>query len=215
MTAGPRLTRKALKPGDRYGRLTAIAVHSVNSGGLKRWRFRCDCGEEVVAIGSKVRTGNTSSCGCLRAETSGARTLARQLTHGMSRTSEYRIWIGMLRRCEQPHRPEYKRYGARGITVCERWHDFKAFFANMGRRPSPLHSIDRIDVNGNYEPGNCRWVLPVQQGRNRRNARIVEYGGRLMSLSEAAEIAGINYATVHSRIEKQGWSISRALSTST
>ena len=111
-----------------------------------------------------------------------------------------------------PNSPGFHNYGGRGISTCERWQSFEAFRDDMGEPPSRAHSIDRIDNDGNYEPSNCRWATAKEQGRNRRNLIMVEFNGSNVCLAEAAERAGLNYATVYQRIFKHGWSVARALS---
>jgi hypothetical protein len=112
----------------------------------------------------------------------------------------------MIYRCESPNCHQYANYGGRGVRVCDRWrHSFEAFLQDMGKSPSKKHSIDRIDVNGNYEPSNCRWVLPITQTRNRRSCRYIEIGGETKTMSEWCEIYNIDKATVSNRIAR-GWS---------
>lgn len=126
-------------------------------------------------------------------------------------TREYRTWINMKSRCYTPTSTGYKDYGGRGIKVCERWlHSFGAFLEDMGPRPSPEHSIDRIDCDGDYEPSNCRWATRTEQARNFRANRIVEAFGRSMTLAEAAEQSGLPYNTVLYRL-KRGWTLDQAL----
>jgi hypothetical protein len=119
----------------------------------------------------------------------------------------------MLRRCDNPKDTEFANYGGRGITVCERWRDFKNFIADMGEPPSPRHSIDRIDNDGNYQPYNCRWATPTEQALNKRtykNARLVHFRGETMSVSKAARLVGLKPNTVYARVRK-GWPVDRAL----
>jgi hypothetical protein len=126
------------------------------------WVFLCDCGREVRARGSSVARGHTVGC---------KKKCKSQVVRGRENNSlpESTVWGAMKRRCYNKNSPEYKYYGARGITVCERWRkSFSDFYADMGPRPSPKHSIDRIDVNGNYEPSNCRWATQLIQSRNTR-----------------------------------------------
>src|SRR5690606_6584889 len=127
-------------------------------------------------------------------------------------TPEYNAWSSMKSRCENPTVASNKDYGGRGIRVCDRWRDsFETFLADMGPRPSPQHSIDRIDNNGNYEPRNCRWATVLRQQRNKRSNHYVQFRGKTMTVTEAAEIAGANIVLVRSRI-KRGWPIERAVS---
>lgn len=125
---------------------------------------------------------------------------------------EYAAWASMKSRCLNQSARNFADYGGRGIQVCDRWRDsFEAFLADMGTRPSTKHSIDRIDNDGNYEPGNCRWALPLAQCRNKRSNHLVEWQGQTMTVTEAAERAGANIVLVRSRI-RRGWDIARALS---
>lgn len=149
--------------GDRFGRLIVVAPARP-----RYWRCVCDCGAKVTVRSTALTTGNSKSCGCLRAEKM-AETGKSYRTHGLSRTSEYRSWKALIHRCYTVKNNRYQYYGALGVTVCERWrHSFETFLADMGTRPTPTHSIDRVDPSGNYEPANCRWATPTQQRRNRR-----------------------------------------------
>jgi len=120
----------------------------------------------------------------------------------------------MLDRCSKPSQESYRLYGERGVTVCERWREsFENFLGDMGRKPSPSHSIDRIDVEANYEPSNCRWATPKQQGRNKRTNRIINHNGLSLTLVEWAERTGIKATTISMRLDHYGWNVSEALST--
>jgi hypothetical protein len=135
----------------------------------------------------------------------------RGYIHGMSSSPEFNTWAGIQQRCTDVNDPTYQRYGARGITVCDEWKHFEDFYADMGPRPSPDHSIDRIDNEAGYCKSNCKWSTRKEQCRNRRSTHVVEYQGREMSLMEATEIAGAEYHLVKKRIYR-GWDIDRALS---
>lgn len=133
------------------------------------------------------------------------------IKHGMSHSPEYRSWTQMKNRCSNHRCKFYPIYGGRGIEVCARWGDFQGFFQDMGQRPTIRHSLDRIDPNGNYEPGNCRWATSKEQQRNRRNNRVYTYLGRSAPLSELCELHGMNRHTVMSRLN-YGASIEVAMS---
>lgn len=202
--------------GKRSGILTAIRyIGPIGNSSL--WLCRCDCGKE-----KKVRVSNfgkTQSCGCLRRQ----QMSERQTTHGATkngvRLPEYDVWATMKARCYNPNNKHFNRYGGRGITVCDRWligendlTGFECFLLDMKRRPNPDLQIDRFpNNNGNYEPTNCRWATVTQQQRNRSSNHLISYAGKSVSLTEAAEAAGINASTVFGRINL-GWSEEEALS---
>jgi hypothetical protein len=194
--------------GQRFGRLVAIEI--IARPGNTTWRCKCDCGGESTSGGSDLRSGRVESCGCIRRERA-ATVLAKLNTrHGLSKagpngrgTPEYAAWARMRRRCETPTDRVYRHYGGRGITVCQRWREsFEAFLADMGPRPGSNLSLDRLDVNGNYEPGNCRWATQSEQMRNTRRNRYVLVDGARVCVSEAAERLGTTSDRIRGMVKR-------------
>lgn len=161
--AGAKLAvQHAVLPGIRFTRLVVIGPDPSKH---RYVQCICDCGTVKSIRVDHLATNATRSCGCLRNDNKAS------VTHGMRYTTEYSIWENMLKRCRNPRNKRYKSYGGRGISVCDRWLDFKNFFSDMGNRPHGL-TLDRIDVNGNYEPTNCRWATRAQQAQNTTKTKL-------------------------------------------
>jgi hypothetical protein len=170
------------------------------------WLCRCACGKEKEILASNLTLGITQSCGCLQRE----RTRAASLTHGRSGTPEHEIWQGMRKRCYQPTCRAYKDYGGRGIQVCDEWQDFARFYADMGPRPSPKHTVERHDNNGPYAPDNCSWAPRSEQANNTRRNRRLTLRGETRTLHQWAQSVGMTDHVLKKRLNR-GWRIDKAL----
>ena len=191
-----------------FGRLIALE-RGPNRGQQTQWWCQCVCGNRCLVSVGNLRSGMTQSCGCLVKEHIGQ----VRRTHGLSHTPEHNIWCLMRARCTNPKRSGFVRYGARGITVCERWnHSFQNFLADMGKRPTPQHTLERKDNDGPYSPENCVWASLHTQARNRRNNRYITLDGTTKCLVEWLAIKGIRTSTYTER-RCRGWSAERALTT--
>ena len=191
--------------GDRFGRLTAIRRDESAQDALKAsgkrprvmWLCICDCGNEHTVESSCLTTGKTKSCGCLQKEARGS----GSITHGMTGTKEYMTWKAINNRCTNKNLKFYKNYGGRGIKVCDRWGSFENFYADMGDSPTPSHSIERIDVNGNYEPINCKWATQIEQANNKNRNKYIEHDGLRLTYSQWGRKIGMKPHTIRRRIE--------------
>jgi hypothetical protein len=188
--------------GQIFGRWSVIREFG-RKFGAATWLCKCDCGTIKEVMSRSLVKGMSRSCGCLRDEISSRKNSKHGLAKG-GKFPEYNAWYDMISRCEKPTMPYYHRYGARGITVCERWRNsFRDFIADMGKRPSSKHSIDRIDNDGNYEPSNCRWATREEQNNNRSCCVYLEYDGRKLTLSQWSKVTGINQQTIGLRYRKK------------
>lgn len=174
-----------------------VSYAGSRKGGGAIWRCQCDCGNEVECQSANLVNGRTKSCGCY------ARDNPPRLRHGWSKTKTHNIWCGMRQRCENILSEAYPLYGGRGIHVCERWHTFENFIADMGV-PPPGSSLDRINNDGPYSPENCRWASKLVQARNRRSVLTVEWRGETRTLPEWEELTGIPRKTLWHRMNKEG-----------
>src|SRR5260370_8449908 len=207
------MTRLIDLAGKRFGRLSVIERGPDWKPRISQWHCKCDCGNMALVIGYNLRAGLTTSCGCLRRE----KTIARFTTHGKTaggrRGREFYLWNQMIQRWENPKAKGYGRYGGRGIKVCKRWHAFTNFLADMKDRPSPQHTIERIDNNGDYTPVNCVWATRTRQANNRRSNRLILFRGRRLTLRQIAEETNcvISWRTLRARVFELGWSVEHAL----
>lgn len=188
--------------GKRFGLLTVTGIAGRGAGGSVTWHCTCDCGGERVAVAARLVRGEVKDCGHRNGNT----------THGQTGTPMHNRWKAMIQRCENPNNSHYADYGGRGIRVCREWREsFEAFARDMGPGFSPELELDRIDVNGNYEPGNVRWVPPIVNARNKRRSRYLTFRGRTLTVAEWAELLGLNESTIRHRLDKSGWPVERAL----
>lgn len=192
-----------MKVGERFGRWVVIGTVG------KRALCQCDCGTVKDRDYPSLRYGRSMSCGCIRMENIRLRT-AESSAMRRAHRREWETWCRITGRCKNPNVAGWHNYGGRGIQVCARWAaSFEDFFADMGPRPDGC-SIDRIDVDGNYEPTNCRWATGKQQSNNKRTNHVLTYQGRTLSVAEWASAIGLTYSTLLSRLQR-GWTTERAL----
>lgn len=186
--------------GMKFGRLTVLRRSEARLDGNKAvWHCICECGTAREVLGTSLRSGQTTSCGCYKSDWS----VARFTKHGMETTPTYTTWQSMLTRCHNPKNKAYSRYGGRGIVVCDKWrYSFINFYKDMGTKPDGM-SLDRIDNDGNYEPGNCRWADAYTQANNKSTSWRIEVEGRLVPLSEGMRLTGRSWAYVWRRRVKR------------
>jgi hypothetical protein len=213
LTSGKRISCGQCKrikdiTGQRFGNLLIIKAVYQDKKNAWHWLCKCDCGNEKIISGVNIRSGHTQSCGCYNRE----RTLETHITHGKTDSKIHYTYINMKQRCLNSNHPEYHNYGGRGITVCERWlgsEGFINFYRDMGD-PPVKHELDRINNNGDYEPGNCRWATSSEQSRNTRMTIMLERNGENKSLSDWADIFNIRAKTLWSRLYVSKWDQERA-----
>ena len=183
--------------GQRFGRLAVVRFDSVKPSKSSRWECLCECGTSLV----------TKSCGCIHKEVTAGRTR----THGLTETKTYTAWANMIMRCENKNLACWPNYGGRGISVCAEWREsFEQFYKDIGERPSPQHSLDRIDNEAGYSKSNCRWATRIQQANNRRGNCRIEAFGQKLTLSEWAIKVGVGHRLISNRL-RMGWTAERAL----
>lgn len=198
---------KSIKPGTEFGRLTVIGVGEMHT--TVRYRqstsqCRCACGKSVTVLNSNLKSGSTNSCGCLSRELA----TVRPTSHGQARigkkTVEYIAWTAMRHRVLNAKHPSWVRYGGRGIIICDRWEKFENFLADMGLKPSPQHSLDRIDNDGPYSPENCRWATRQEQQDNRCVTKKYTFYGLVKTMKEWSQITQTSVSAIRQRVYA-GW----------
>jgi len=204
--------RIKVTPGERFNKLSIIKEVETVICAKTKFRMvlcKCDCGNETTVRLTNLRSNHTKSCGCIRSST----TRKTQTKHGMSQTRVYRIWADIKQRCFNPKCKSYESYGARGITICDEWKDFINFYkwSKKSGYDDSL-TIERIDVNGNYEPSNCKWIEVSEQNSNTSRTLRFQHQGSEKTLKEWSEYLDVNYQTLLGRI-KRGWTIEDAFGT--
>ncbi|MDF3858100.1 hypothetical protein P3W70_07070 [Achromobacter denitrificans] len=178
--------------GQRFGILTA--VQRVDG----KWQCTCDCGSVRLVLANNLKKGNSKSCGCVGRAKCARRMASLNRVHGDAGSKEHQIWAGIIKRCTRPSDMHWPKYGAQGITVAPEWMSYEQFLADMGRAPTPAHTIDRIDNNAGYSADNCRWATPFQQAQNRSTNRYTVVDGKVVCFSEAARLLGIERSRIFS-----------------
>lgn len=181
--------------GQTFNGITAVRITGINKHNNRIWEFICHCGKRFKTVGSQVSTGHTKSCGC------------STRSHGDHGTLFYKRWVGMRNRCLNVNDKQYKHWGGRGIKICKRWEEYLNFKEDMFESFKPELSLDRINVNGDYSPENCRWATIIEQNRNKRNNTLIDTPKGKMSVIEAAEAFGIKETALHYRIKNQPYEL--------
>jgi len=197
--------------GQTFNRLTVI--ERVENSKPIRWKCICDCGNTTIVETGPIKSGHTKSCGCLHIEI--CRELGfRSSTHCMTNTPEYKSWECIKQRCNNPNDHSFNNYGGRGIVLCDKWqNDFVAFYKHVGPRPSIFHSIERINNNSNYEPGNVKWASAQEQANNTRRNHVIIIHGWSLNVTQWAKFVGLGNTTLLQRINAYGWPIAKAIFT--
>lgn len=200
--------------GRKFGRLLVVQRSedyvSPNGHHVVCWECECDCGtKHYIVSGNSLKKGSTSSCGCISKE------FPKHKTHGQSKTQLYKEWCDIKKRCYNSKSKSYPDYGMRGITLCQEWHDYVKYYAYVSVLPhfqEKGYTLNRIDNNGNYEPGNVEWATKAEQANNRRSSRLLEYNEKRQTIAQWSAEIGIEQTTLSARL-RMGWSIEKALTT--
>lgn len=199
--------------GLKFNKLTVIKKIGRNNYGKTEWLCKCDCGKETITTGNNLKSGNTKSCGCHNLE----QIIKRNTKHNLRYTRIYQTWLSIKRRCYNKNFKEYHNYGGRGIVVCSEWLDDFMNFYNWGMSNGYKEnlSIDRINVNGNYEPSNCRWATLKEQANNKTTNHFITYKGITKTITQWAEFFNIDKRLLQDRIKKLKWDFEKAVKTPT
>jgi len=193
--------------GNIYGKLQVLKYAKRSPSNKPMWLCKCECGTEKEIIGAALKNGKTVSCGCFHKQ----QLKERRTTHGMSGSPEYNSWAGMINRCKNPSHKDYALYGGKGIIVIDTWSSFFNFLSDMGNKPGPSYSIERLDGNKNYCPDNCVWATKKQQANNRSNVRVFTYKGVKKTISGWATYSGIAHSKLYHRLVTLNLPIEKAL----
>jgi len=195
--------------GQKFNKLTVISRAPDKQKWKPIYNCLCDCGNKVIVYNYNLKNNHTTSCGCHQKRVASK----KNRTHYLTGSTEYRTWANMKNRCYNTRSKRFNDWGGRGIKVCDRWIDsFENFLEDMGKKPTPQHSIDRIDNNGNYTPSNCKWSTTIEQSNNKNNNVVLEYKGRKLTISEWSRVTKITDKVLYSRISK-GWNVEKTLTT--
>lgn len=189
--------------GNIYGKLTVLEYIKTDKPGAY-WKCQCECGNVTVIRGGAMRDKKVGQRSCRKCS---------NIRHGLSRTREHSVWRRINQRCHNPNSKDYRYYGGKGIHMCERWRTFENFLADMGPKPFPKATVERIDGNIGYGPDNCRWASQAEQTLNKSNSVMLTHNGRTQNFMLWCRELGIHPATLENRLHRSGWSVEKALST--
>lgn len=194
--------------GNTFGYFLVESVVGKTSNGTTVYLCKCKCGNYKSINVNSLRSGNTLSCGCLKSEINSK----KLTTHGLSKSTEYKSWTGIKERCYNKNNRRYGDWGGRGIKMCDRWfNSFENFLHDMGKKPTNHHSIERVDVDGDYCIENCKWATVAEQNDNKRNKITYNLNGHILTIKELANIHGIKERTLYQRLKTYNMPIEKAI----
>jgi hypothetical protein len=193
--------------GKEYDRLIVEEYAGSTKGGRAMWLCKCKCGNYKIIVAASLKRKLTGSCGCKQKE------IASKLnkSHGLGKTTEYSSWTNMQTRCRNPNFKDWHLYGGKGIKVCERWNSFENFLEDMGKKPGKGYSIERRDSNKDYTPENCYWATSIEQANNTSKNLHFEWNGKLCTIRELADLAGLPHGTLYQRLYTLKWPLDVAM----